>query len=164
MNQKGRKVGLSIFQMLTALILVATLLGTSSSPVSAATEPIRVPADVEWVSTGIFMEEGQTVSLFTQGLVITGTPNIYKGSKSGPNGQVWNLGCGQYEGAPPPCALDNAPYGALVGRVGPFGEPFLIGGAPTFVSPASGNLYLAVNDNLGFYSDNLSGFTVLFDK
>jgi hypothetical protein len=164
MNQKGRKRGSSIFMVFTALIMVATLLGTSSFPAFAATEPVRVPADVEWVSTGIFVEEGQTIYLVTHGLVITGTPNIYKGSKSGPDGQVWNLGCGQYEGAPPPCAMNDAPYGALVGRVGPFGEPFLIGGASSFVAPASGNLYLTVNDNLGFYSDNLSGFTVLFGK
>lgn len=164
MNQKGRKVGLSIFQMLTALTLFASLLGISSSPVSAATEPVRVPANVEWVSTGIHVEQGQVINLVTHGLAITGPLNIYKASKSGPDGQVWNLGCGQYEGAPPPCALDDAPYGALVGRVGPYGEPFLIGGSSSFTAPANGNLYLAVNDNLGFYADNLSGFTVLFGK
>lgn len=164
MNWKGSKRGLSIFMVFMALILVATFLGTSSSPALAATEPVRVPAGVEWVSTGVFVEEGQTIYLVANGLVITGTPNIYKASKSGADGQVWNLGCGQYEGAPPPCAMNDAPYGALVGRVGPFGEPFLIGGDPSFVAPATGNLYLSVNDNLGFYSDNLGGFTVLFGK
>lgn len=162
MNQKGTKRGVTLFKAFTALVMVATLLGVSVPSVYAATEPVRVPADREWVDTGMFIEEGQTIYVFTQGLVITGTPNIYKASKSGPDGQVWNLGCGQYEGAPPPCALNDAPYGALVGRVGPFGQPFLIGGASSFIAPASGNLYLAVNDNLVFYSDNLSGFTVLF--
>jgi hypothetical protein len=58
--------------------------------------------------------------------------------------------------------LDDAPYGALIGRVGPAGQPFLIGDASSFTSPASDNLYLAVNDNLRFYNDNLSGFTVIF--
>ena len=42
------------------------------------------------------------------------------------------------------------------------GEPFLIGVASSFSPPASGWLYLTVNDNLGFYLDNLAGFTVLF--
>jgi len=162
MNQKGRKRGVTLFKAFAALVMVATLLGVSASSVYAATEPVRVPAGVEWVSTGMFIEEGQTIYLFTQGLAITATPNIYKGSKSGPEGQVWGLGCGQYDGAPPPCALDDAPYGALVGKVGPFGQPFLIGRASSFIAPASGNLYLVVNDNLGFYSDNLGGFTVLF--
>jgi hypothetical protein len=46
----------------------------------------------------------------------------------------------------------------------PSGDAFLIGGADSFTSPASGYLYLTVNDNLGFYADNLSGFTVLLSS
>jgi hypothetical protein len=38
----------------------------------------------------------------------------------------------------------------------------MIGGASSVTPPASGTLYLAVNDNLGSYSDNLAGFTVSF--
>ncbi|HEX6033801.1 MAG TPA: hypothetical protein VFY83_05170 [Anaerolineales bacterium] len=162
MKQKGSKRRLTIFAAVTALMVVLALLGGQSYHVYAATTPIRIPANVEWVSTGIWVEEGQTISLSTRGKAITGPLNIYPGAKSGPDGQIWNLGCGQYEVAPPPCALDDAPYGALVGRVGPSSDPFLIGGSSSFISPASGYLYLAVNDNLGFYSDNLSGFTVLF--
>jgi hypothetical protein len=128
----------------------------------AATSPVRVPAGVEWVDTGITVADGQEVYLKTLGVAITGPLEWFPGAISGPDGQVWNLGCGQYEGAPPPCALDDAPYGALVGRVGPDGLPFLIGGASSLTPPASGTLYLAVNDNLGSYWDNLAGFTVLF--
>ena len=166
MNLRGNKQELTVVTAITLLVMVAMLLGNSTSQVYAASEPVRVPANVEWVSTGLSVEEGQTIYLVTNGQVITATPNIYKGSKSGPEGQLqpWALGCGEYEGAPPPCALDHAPYGALVGRIAPSGEPFLIGGAPMFEAPASGFLYLVVNDNLGFYSDNLGGFTVLFGK
>lgn len=156
MNQGIRKYRLLLF--VAALMI---LLAGQAYSVSAAATPIRVPANVEWVSTGIWLEAGQTVYLSAQGLAITGPINQYFGSRSGPAGQTWNLGCGQYVGAPPPCALNGAPYGALVGRVGPDGKPFLIGGDPSFISPASENLYLAVNDNLTFYSDNLSGFTVI---
>ncbi|HET7088844.1 MAG TPA: hypothetical protein VFL17_09355, partial [Anaerolineae bacterium] len=132
------------------------------APWQAVAAPVRIPADVEWVSTGISVEAGQTVYLRTRGVAITAPLATYPAALSGPDGQVWNLGCGQYEGAPPPCAMDDAYYGALVGRVGPSGDPFLIGGASSFTSPADGFLYLTVNDNLGFYSDNLAGFTVLF--
>lgn len=156
MNQRIRKYRLLVF-----VAAVMILLAGQVYPVSAAATPIRVPANVEWVSTGIWLESGQTVYLSAQGLAITGPINQYFGSRSGPAGQIWNLGCGQYEGAPPPCALNDAPYGALVGRVGPDGQPFLIGDASAFISPASGNLYMAVNDNLSFYNDNLSGFTVI---
>jgi hypothetical protein len=157
MNQRIRKYRLLVF-----VAAVMILLAGQVYPVSAAVTPIRVPADVEWVSTGMGLNLGQTVHLSAQGLAITGPINQYFGSRSGPAGQTWNLGCGQYEGAPPPCALNDAPYGALVGKVGPDGQPFLIGDASEFISPASGKLYLAVNDNLTFYNDNLSGFTVLF--
>ena len=130
--------------------------------VQAATSPVRVPAGAEWVNTGILVAQGQAVYLDTQGVAITAPLKWYPGAISGPDGQVWNLGCGEYQGAPPPCALDHAPYGALVGRVGQYGDPFMIGGASSVTPPASGTLYLAVNDNLGSYSDNLAGFTVSF--
>lgn len=151
-------------QALAAGILLLALLAGRSSPASAAELVVRVPAEVEWVSTGIWVEAGQTAAIAVEGLAITAPLSRFPGAKSGPDGQVWNLGCGQYEGAPSPCALDDAPYGALIGRIGPSGDPFLIGDAASFTAPASGYLYLTVNDNLGSYSDNLSGFTVLFGK
>ncbi len=66
-----------------------------------------------------------------------------------------------YDGAPPPCALDDAPYGALVGKVGVDGQAFLIGDAQHFQAPAAGDLFLAVNDNLMYYEDNRGGFTII---
>ena len=128
----------------------------------AASTPVRVPANMVWVDTGIIVEQGQAVHLATKGVAITAFLASFPGARSGPEGQMDNLGCGEYEGAPPPCALDGALYGALVGRVGPSGSPFLIGGASSFTPPASGNLHLTVNDNLESYWDNLAGFTVLF--
>ena len=156
MNQRICKYRLLIFAAALMILLAGQVY-----PAGAAVTPIRVPANVEWVSTGIWLESGQTVYLSAEGLAITGSIRWFFASRSGPAGQVWGLGCGQYEAAPPPCALDDAPYGALIGRVGPDGEPFLIGGASSFVAPVSGYLYLVVNDNLGFYNDNLSGFTVI---
>lgn len=128
----------------------------------AAPTPVRVPAGAAWVNTGVLVERGQAVHLVALGVAITAPLAWFPGARSGPDGQTWNLGCGEYEGAPPPCALDGAAYGALVGRVGASGNPFLIGGASSFIPPASGDLYLIVNDNLESYWDNLAGFTVLF--
>lgn len=161
MNRKMSNRAVYIFTISIFLAMFVSLLGSIPYRVLAKTSPVRVPADIEWVSTGIFLEEGQTVHLKSTGKAITGPINVYRGKPSGPEGSP-GLGCGQYEGAPPPCALDDAPYAALIGRIGPSGDPFLIGGASSFTSPASGNLYLVVNDNLGTYSDNQAGFTVLF--
>lgn len=154
-----------LYEGIRLLAILAILTGGTVAAVpqvQAAKSPVRVPAGVEWVNTGIVVAEGQEIHLDTQGVAITAPLASFPAAKSGPDGQIWNLGCGQYEGAEDPCALDDAPYGALVGRVGPEGSPFLIGGASSFTPPASGPLYLTVNDNLGFYLDNLGGFTVLF--
>jgi hypothetical protein len=160
MKQKESKRRLIMF-MMSIVLMISMLLGSGSQYAAAATKSVRVRANVEWVRTGIFVKEGQTIRLVTRGKAVTGPLNIYPGAISGPEGQLDALGCGQYEEAPPPCALDGAPYGALIGRVGPFGEPFLIGGASSFIAPATGKLYLVVNDNLGTYSDNRRGYTVL---
>ncbi len=159
-------MGKRLMKFTFAVVFAFALPVLASQPlhVFAATAPIRVPANVEWVSTGLYVESGQTFQLSVLGKAITGPLSVYPGAISDPAGQTWNLGCGEYEGAPPPCAMDYAPYGALVGRVGPSGVPFLIGNASSFTTPASGYLYLAVNDNLGTYYDNMSGFTVLFNN
>jgi hypothetical protein len=148
--------------LFAVLAIIVSVTVAAVPRVQAATSPVRVPADAEWVNSGILVEADQTIYLETQGVAITAPLRSYRGAISGPDGQWWNEDCGDYVGAPPPCAMDYAPYGALVGRVDPDGSPFLIGGESSFTPPASGTLYLAVNDNENYYMDNLAGFTVLF--
>jgi hypothetical protein len=152
-----------LYRVVGLLAVLAIVVGGTMATAPralAATNPIRVPAVAGWVDTGITVVEGQQVYIKTLGVAITGPLEWYPGAISGPDGQEWNLGCGQYEGATEDCALDDYPYGMLVGRVGT--ESFPIGGASFFTPPASGTLFLAVNDNLIYYEDNLAGFTVLF--
>ena len=118
-------------------------------------------ANAGWVDSGVDVAEGVPLSLAASGTAITANLDEYPAASSGPDGQGWNLGCGQYEGAPPPCALDGAPYGALVARIGADGDPFLVGSSLAFTPVASGDLYLAVNDNLDFYSDNAGYYVIV---
>lgn len=150
-----------LFNML-AFLLIATLLLAGASPAAAAkkAKPVRVKAAAGWVDTKVWVEAGQKVNLTTKGKAIT-APSKNNKSKSGPAGQTWWDGCGLHPAAPPPCALYNAPYGALVGRIGS-GAPFLIGASKSFVASSSGYLWLAVNDNLVYYKDNKGGYTVQF--
>jgi hypothetical protein len=60
--------------------------------------------------------------------------------------------------------MDGAPYGALVGKIGEDGEPFLIGSNYTFTATTSGDLYLAVNDLLPYYDDNSGNYMVFIDQ
>jgi hypothetical protein len=55
-------------------------------------------------------------------------------------------------------ALKNVLAGGLIGRIGPTGTPFGIGENATFAAPASGLLYLGVNDD--GYGDNRGSFQV----
>ena len=157
---------LSVFySALCLLTMMIMSLGLNWQTAYAGTNPVRVPAHVVWVNTGVYVEEGQTISLVTRGKAITAPLNKYHGAISGPAGQDWwGVDCGENPVAPEPCALDGAPYGALVGRIGTEGNSFLIGGASSFTAPATGVLYLIVNDNLIYYFDNKAGFTVLFNK
>lgn len=110
---------------------------------------INVPANQAWTSTGITVRKGQTLTFSTTGQVqlSTDTNDIAdaNGSKNA-----------RYAANAP---MKNVLAGALIGRIGTNGAPFAIGNMPTIVAPASGVLYLGVNDDgLG---DNQGGFQVV---
>lgn len=161
-GKKHMKTRISLSFLLIAALVVPTSIAFAA--LSQGAIHFRLPANAAWVNSGFSVEAGQEVSVSAYGEVITAPIKVFgHGSVSDPDGQVWNLGCGQYDGAPPPCAMNDAPYGALVGKVGPSGEPFLIGDVSSFTASTSGDLYLAVNDNLIYYSDNYGNFMVFFN-
>ena len=124
---------------------------------------VRVTADPVWTPTGVEAVAGSTVPLAAGGVAITAPAGVFHplpgglGAVSGPGGQEFT--CVNFVGGT--CFLEGAPFGALIGRVGADGTPFLIGDASSFVAPASGDLFLAVNDYIEF-DDNQGGFTVRF--
>ena len=123
--------------------------GAATTVAAAAAPPgnIRVPANGGWVNTGVMVTQGQTVSVDAAGEVrlsadatdLAGTAGSVKGRYA--------------TGSPLPTAL----AGALIGRIGT-GQPFGIGNQRSFPAPASGLLFLAVNDNP--VSDNTGEFGV----
>jgi hypothetical protein len=123
--------------------------GTSDGGGSAqlGTGQIRVPGNSDWVSTGLHVRQGQRIEVRATGEVrLSGD----SGNIARPAGSVK----GSYTpGAP----LPNSLMGALIGRVGN-SAPFGIGDQSSFTAPASGMLFLRVNDdNL---SDNAGEFVV----
>jgi len=113
-----------------------------------------VGADASWVSTGVFVEYGDNLSLRAHGHAITGPLNEFPGAHSGPTGQPFN--CPNPGGPGTACNLDGVPYGALVAKIG--STVFLVGGSYHGTALASGEIMLAVNDNMGFHFDNKAGF------
>jgi hypothetical protein len=118
---------------------------TLSMPESAS--GVRVAANQAWTPTGIRVTEGQTVNFTVQGEVQLSTDSADRataaGAASGRTAQQ----------APLPSAL----AGALIGRIGN-GAPFGIGNQTTVPMPASGELYLGINDDQ--VADNTGGFVV----
>lgn len=128
-------------------------------PASAASDNARifVPGAAEpWVSTNVTVDAGQTFTVQANGASITWL-SAGPGSISGPQGQDPNNPCGPHLTGSD-CAMNGAPFGALVAEVG--GQPLLVGAGGTFQAPASGTLRLAVNDILGYYFDNSGGYAV----
>ena len=124
---------------------------------------VTVPGQPIWNYTGLTVTAGQVLELRSVGYVCTyEVGGVF--STSGPEGQVDGLGCGDYEGVPPPCGLDHAPYGMLLGKIAGANKSvvFGIGDADTLKAPISGKLYLGVNDNLDGYYDNYGFFRVTF--
>jgi hypothetical protein len=122
---------------------------SSSSPSQSSTAPgtVRVPATARWVDSGVTVLQGQTITFETTGEVRLSSDSndvaVPAGARSGRRAT----------GAPMP----NALAGALIGRIGS-GAPFGIGNQTTVRAPATGRLYLSVNDDE--LSDNSGEFTV----
>lgn len=154
------------------LVATVALLAVLVTPVLGATA-ITVPGRAGWVSTGISVTAGQTVSFGSFGSVHTApiadfhVPGQFK-SASGPEGQVDGDLCGDVTANFPPelleqtgpCAVDDAYFGELIGRIG--STTFAIGDADSFVAPATGTLELAANDLTLTYFDNTGTYIVLF--
>ena len=123
----------------------------ASSTTSGAAVPgaITVLANQAWTSTGVTVRKGQTVYLTTTGEVQisddandVATANGAKTGRMATNSQ-----------------LRAVPVGALIGKIGPNGAPFGVGGQASIVAPAAGVLYLGVNDDA--FGDNRGNYQVI---
>ena len=119
---------------------------TSSTAATSGTG-IVVNSKQRWTNTGITVRRGETLTLNTTGEV-----------RLSANGEDIAPAAGSTSGrmaANSP--MPNALAGALIGRIGN-GAPFGIGNQTTLVAPASGQLFLGVND--GDLNDNTGEFRV----
>ena len=120
----------------------------SSTPAMAdSASGVRVPANQRWTSTGIRVAEGQSVTFSVQGEVQLSTSGQDRASAAG-------SGSGRLA---PNAPLPSALAGALIGRIGN-GAPFGIGNQTLVPMPATGELFLGVNDDE--VGDNSGGFVV----
>lgn len=125
---------------------LAAAAGTAAeSPVPAGA--IRVRASAGWVDTGLVVRQGQMVGFATTGTVQLSADPADTASSPGRDRTA--------AGAPMPTLR----AGALIGRIGPNGQPFGIGNQASVPMPATGQLFLAVNDDV--LADNSGAFDVV---
>lgn len=128
---------------------IAAITGGSTTPSLdpgvAVPGAIRVSARAGWVSTGMRVRRGETVTFNTSGEVqLSDTASDRARSAGTPR-------------TAPRAPLPNVYAGGLIGRVGN-GQPFAIGDQASVPMPNEGVLYLAVNDDE--LSDNAGEFIV----
>lgn len=97
---------------------------------------IQVPANVRWVSTGVFVQRGQRVGFQSTG-------QIQLSGNAGDTAMPGGSAQGRASANGP---LAGASAGALLGRIG-VGAAFGIGDQASVVMPATGELFLGVNDD-----------------
>jgi hypothetical protein len=126
---------------------------TSSSTAAQPSVPgaVVVPGTQQWVPTGLTIRRGERVSFNATGEIQLSTDTNDKAQPAGALSQR------KVGGAPLPTEF----AGALIARIGN-GEPFAIGNQTSVTMPASGPLYLGVNDDsLG---DNTGQFNVVITR
>ncbi|HEX5474574.1 MAG TPA: hypothetical protein VFX12_07950 [Vicinamibacterales bacterium] len=110
-----------------------------------------VLANQQWTPTGITVTRGQILSFDTNGQIQLSANSDDVATSAGSTNQRY------ISGAPLPRSL----AGALIGRIGS-GQPFGIGNQTSVTMPATGQLYLGINDNS--VGDNQGSFQVTIQK
>ena len=152
-----------------AVLLAAAAGGLAGSALAVGDRAtVVVRADAGWTASGVSVSA--PIPVKAEGMAMTLNPSLLPAlfgaspsaweARSGPAGQPFTCSAFSDASGAHPCLLDGAPYGALVGRVG--ARVFLIGDAPSLPVPTgeSGELFLGVNENVGFEGDNAGAFSV----
>lgn len=147
----------SLLLVLVALVAVLALVavvalgvlvaGVAVRPrAHGALDQPRIYAYRDWQSVGVRLHQGDVVSIRAEGEWLY-TPGEYHG----PQGHA------RYT-APSFYPLPGVRGGALLGRIGDHGEPFLVGRRTTRLAEGDGMLYLRIDDDI--LSDNDGYVTV----
>jgi len=108
---------------------------------------VTVPTNQQWTNVGINVQRGETIHFRASG-------NVTLSENEGDFGTPAGANNGRLAGNSP---LPGVTGGMLIGRVGN-GQPFAIGAESDVTMPASGRLYLGINDD--YVRDNTGNFIV----
>ncbi len=124
--------------------------GTVGSVGRRQTTTFNIPGNQQWTETDVVVQQGDTLDLRVTG-EIAYAPNV----------RVSAAGAPRRTPGGPDVPLGNFPAGALIGRIDN-GQPFPIGRDTSVRVPASGTLFLGINDDN--VSDNSGAFRVMIAR
>jgi hypothetical protein len=121
------------------------------TPGSGGGPGVIVPANQQWVSSGLTVRRGETLTFRSTGEIrLSADPNDVAGVAGA---------LSQRKAAASPAPEFFA--GALIGRIGN-GAPFAIGNQTSIAMPATGVLWLGINDDV--VADNAGQFNVVIGR
>jgi len=124
---------------------------TTSEGATAKRTALRVDPTVPWNATGIRLSKGDAVRITAEGTVLLNTNEANGNPYDADGDPPGTPGAGGAPGTPG-WSFMQANTGALIAKIGEFGEPFSVGSLVEFGSEEDGVLYLGVNDSR--FSDN----------
>jgi hypothetical protein len=140
---------------LTDYLIAANLQAAYAAALSGAVSGgVNVMANQPWNDTGTQIVQGQTYTITASG--IASFQNGNAGANVTPAGQP-NPGVGG-------TIAPGQPTYSLVGKIGQDGVPFEVGPHKTFVAPASGELYLGMNDEGCCFGDNVGNWVAAINQ
>lgn len=122
--------------------------GTATGTGQTAGGAITVSARQQWTPTGINVQKGENVRFSTTGRIQLSADSNDVAESAGALSQR----------LAPGSPLPRAFAGALIGRIGPNGQPFAIGNQASVQMPEAGQLFLGINDDN--VADNQGEFRV----
>jgi hypothetical protein len=139
-----------------------TAYAAQTATAAAAQDGIPVAPTQAWTDAGTQIVEGQGYKITATGMLQF---NVNASSQAPPSGLT---GGPQVDAQCAPGVNHNGflvpelPCLSLVGKIGSGGVPFEIGASTSFVAPASGELFLGVNDNN--LADNSGGWVASINQ
>jgi hypothetical protein len=124
--------------------------GTVGTVGRRQTTSYTIPGNQQWTETDVNVREGETLSLRVAGEI-----------EYAPNARVSAAGAPRRTPGGPDVPIPNAPAAALIGRIDN-GQPFLIGRNTSVRMPASGTLFLGINDDV--VSDNSGNYQLIIAR
>jgi hypothetical protein len=128
-------VNRNIKKLATVIVALAVGLALSGCGGKTITRQITVAGNVAWTDTGIEVQAQQRLVVNAAGEVLANAENKTSpdGFAARPEWRKFNL-------------VAEAHHMALIGKIGTTGKPFLVGAAFRGPAPATGRLFLGIND------------------